>query len=151
MAEAQGFEPWMGLHPCWFSRPVHSTALPRFRTISWCFVESRHVLAKHFHLAKCIRTVFNGFILIMSFFSASKLIWPLITPSNFLVLGLLLSLCLMVFCQSRLRQVGQYGVIFFAAVFIVLMVVPIGYWGMSKWERQIETSALPAHVDGIID
>ena len=28
MADRQGFEPWMGLHPCRFSRPVHSTTLP---------------------------------------------------------------------------------------------------------------------------
>ena len=28
MAEGRGFEPRKGLHPCWFSRPVHSTALP---------------------------------------------------------------------------------------------------------------------------
>lgn len=32
MADRQGFEPWMGLHPCRFSRPVHSTALPSVRT-----------------------------------------------------------------------------------------------------------------------
>ena len=28
VADSQGFEPWKGLHPCRFSRPVHSTALP---------------------------------------------------------------------------------------------------------------------------
>ena len=28
-AEARGFEPLKGINPCWFSRPVHSTALPR--------------------------------------------------------------------------------------------------------------------------
>ena len=28
MAEGQGFEPWMGVNPCRFSRPVHSTTLP---------------------------------------------------------------------------------------------------------------------------
>ena len=28
MAERQGFEPWKDLHPCRFSRPVHSTTLP---------------------------------------------------------------------------------------------------------------------------
>src|SRR5690554_4370640 len=28
MAEGQGFEPWKGVNPCRFSRPVHSTALP---------------------------------------------------------------------------------------------------------------------------
>ena len=32
MAEGQGFEPWKGFTPCWFSRPVHSTALPPLRT-----------------------------------------------------------------------------------------------------------------------
>ena len=28
MAEEEGFEPSKGFHPCRFSRPVHSTALP---------------------------------------------------------------------------------------------------------------------------
>ena len=31
MVEGQGFEPWKGISPCWFSRPVHSTALPSLR------------------------------------------------------------------------------------------------------------------------
>ena len=31
MAEKVGFEPTRGLHPCRFSRPVHSTALPLLR------------------------------------------------------------------------------------------------------------------------
>ena len=30
MAEEVGFEPTMGVNPCRFSRPVHSTALPLF-------------------------------------------------------------------------------------------------------------------------
>ena len=30
-AESQGFEPREGLHPRWFSRPVHSTTLPTLR------------------------------------------------------------------------------------------------------------------------
>jgi len=32
VAEGQGFEPWKGLTLCWFSRPVHSTALPSLHT-----------------------------------------------------------------------------------------------------------------------
>ena len=28
LAEREGFEPPKGANPCWFSRPVHSTALP---------------------------------------------------------------------------------------------------------------------------
>lgn len=28
MAEGQGFEPWVGVNPRWFSRPVLSTAQP---------------------------------------------------------------------------------------------------------------------------
>lgn len=28
LAEGQGFEPWKGVNPCWFSRPVLSTAQP---------------------------------------------------------------------------------------------------------------------------
>ena len=32
MAERVGFEPTMGSHPCRFSRPVHSTALPPLRS-----------------------------------------------------------------------------------------------------------------------
>jgi hypothetical protein len=32
MAEGQGFEPWIGLTLCRFSRPVHSTTLPPLRT-----------------------------------------------------------------------------------------------------------------------
>jgi hypothetical protein len=31
VAEDQGFEPWKGINPCRFSRPVHSTALPTLR------------------------------------------------------------------------------------------------------------------------
>ena len=31
LAERQGFEPWKAVTPCWFSRPVHSTALPSLR------------------------------------------------------------------------------------------------------------------------
>ena len=31
VAERQGFEPWKDLHPCRFSRPVHSTTLPSLR------------------------------------------------------------------------------------------------------------------------
>ena len=31
MAEEEGFEPSKGFHPCRFSRPVHSTALPPLR------------------------------------------------------------------------------------------------------------------------
>ena len=31
MAEGEGFEPSMDSRPCWFSRPVHSTALPPLR------------------------------------------------------------------------------------------------------------------------
>ena len=37
MAERQGFEPWKDLHPCWFSRPVHSTALPSLRQFEHTF------------------------------------------------------------------------------------------------------------------
>ena len=33
MAVGQGFEPWKDLHPRWFSRPVHSTALPTHRIL----------------------------------------------------------------------------------------------------------------------
>ena len=33
MAERQGFEPWKGVNPCWFSRPVHSTALPSLQAV----------------------------------------------------------------------------------------------------------------------
>ena len=33
MVEGQGFEPWKGISPCWFSRPVHSAALPSLRKI----------------------------------------------------------------------------------------------------------------------
>ena len=33
MAERQGFEPWKELPPCWFSRPVHSTALPSLHAL----------------------------------------------------------------------------------------------------------------------
>ena len=33
VAERQGFEPWKDLHPCRFSRPVHSTTLPSLRNI----------------------------------------------------------------------------------------------------------------------
>ncbi len=40
MAEEQGFEPWKDLHPCWFSRPVHSTALPLFQSFSPVFKTS---------------------------------------------------------------------------------------------------------------
>ena len=32
MAEGQGFEPWMGVNPCRFSRPVLSTAQPTLLT-----------------------------------------------------------------------------------------------------------------------
>ena len=31
VAEEEGFEPSKGFHPCRFSRPVHSTALPPLR------------------------------------------------------------------------------------------------------------------------
>ena len=31
MAEGQGFEPWVGVNPRRFSRPVHSTTLPPLR------------------------------------------------------------------------------------------------------------------------
>ena len=31
VAEAVGFEPTRALRLCWFSRPVHSTTLPRLR------------------------------------------------------------------------------------------------------------------------
>ena len=34
VAEGQGFEPWKGLTLCWFSRPVHSTALPSLHAYS---------------------------------------------------------------------------------------------------------------------
>ena len=33
MAEEEGFEPSKGFHPCRFSRPVHSTALPPLRKL----------------------------------------------------------------------------------------------------------------------
>ncbi len=32
VAERRGFEPRKELPPCWFSRPVHSTALPSLHT-----------------------------------------------------------------------------------------------------------------------
>ena len=32
VAEEVGFEPTKGVNPCWFSRPVHSTALPLLRS-----------------------------------------------------------------------------------------------------------------------
>ena len=35
MAEGRGFEPRKGVNPCWFSRPVHSTALPSLRILVW--------------------------------------------------------------------------------------------------------------------
>ena len=40
VAERQGFEPWKDLHPCRFSRPVHSTTLP-----------SLHCLVNYFLIA----------------------------------------------------------------------------------------------------
>lgn len=32
LAEGQGFEPWRGVNPCWFSRPVPSTTRPALRS-----------------------------------------------------------------------------------------------------------------------
>ena len=43
MAEGQGFEPWKGVNPCWFSRPVHSTALPTLRWFEWMRIVVRLV------------------------------------------------------------------------------------------------------------
>ena len=37
VAERQGFEPWKDLHPCRFSRPVHSTTLPSLRQCEYEF------------------------------------------------------------------------------------------------------------------
>jgi hypothetical protein len=44
MAEGVGFEPTKGFHPCRFSRPVHSTALPPLRkTVRFKNQDSREV------------------------------------------------------------------------------------------------------------
>lgn len=32
--EGQGFEPWKGVNPCRFSRPVHSAALPSLQELA---------------------------------------------------------------------------------------------------------------------
>ena len=50
MADGVGFEPTMGLHPCRFSRPVHSTALPSLRICNRdaLWAETTHFLSLKF-------------------------------------------------------------------------------------------------------
>lgn len=86
----------------------------------------------------------------MSFFSASKLIWPFLQPSNLMIISMLFFLVLLC-CQSNtLRRIGRYGALIFSLLFVFLMVIPVGYWSMSRWERRVEAPSLPADIDGII-
>ena len=57
VAERQGFEPWKDLHPCRFSRPVHSTTLPSLRQDEYTLLTK--VLIKSSNLFRINKKILN--------------------------------------------------------------------------------------------
>ena len=47
VAEAVGFEPTRALRLCWFSRPVHSTTLPRLRQGAGLYYDAMPLLRRN--------------------------------------------------------------------------------------------------------
>ena len=52
MAGRQGFEPWKDLHPCRFSRPVHSTTLPSAHKVIDANVVCERLINGHIPIRK---------------------------------------------------------------------------------------------------
>ncbi|NPD13942.1 YdcF family protein [Xinfangfangia sp. D13-10-4-6] len=81
------------------------------------------------------------------FFAASKIIWTLIRPETWLVIGLALT-CLGLFLGRR-RLAGWSGGLTLSYA-LVLAILPVGDWALRPLELRYPIPAPPARVDGIL-
>lgn len=82
------------------------------------------------------------------FFYASKILWPLVSPGNLLLLLLCAGAGLLL---TRWRRAGRRIVLIVAVAALAVATMPLGQWMTATLEQQFPPpSALPAAVDGII-
>lgn len=82
------------------------------------------------------------------FFWTSKLIWLVISPENWLLILILLSL---IFLYSGRYKIVKYLLTSLSVLLIILAFIPVGEWLLYPLESRFQTNPeLPAKVDGII-
>lgn len=81
-------------------------------------------------------------------FVLSKVIWPVVTPSNLLAIVLVLGAAL---ALTRWRRLGRRLLLAVAAAVFPVMICPVDEWLMAPLEHRFAAPAdLPERVDGII-
>jgi uncharacterized SAM-binding protein YcdF (DUF218 family) len=81
-------------------------------------------------------------------FIASKLLWPLVVPGNFLLLLLVVGAVLLF---TRWRRLGRAVVVAVTFVLVALAVLPVGNWLVAPLEnRFVVPDPMPPRVDGIV-
>jgi len=86
------------------------------------------------------------------FYHVSKFLWGFAAPSNFLVIWLVLGAVLYFTTQAGRRAcIGRFMLLSGLSFAVIVMVFPIGSWGLSLLEERIpQPKELPAEVAGII-
>jgi uncharacterized SAM-binding protein YcdF (DUF218 family) len=82
-------------------------------------------------------------------FTLSKLLWVFFTPSNLLVLLLLLGAFLAVAQRDTWRRLGRRLCFGVALIFFLIAALPVGEWVMAPLENRFPATQ-PDKVDGII-
>lgn len=81
-------------------------------------------------------------------FIASKLLWPLAAPGNFLLLLLAVGALLLF---TRWRRFGRGLVVLVTIVLVALALLPVGQWLMGPLENRFaRPDPMPERVDGIV-
>jgi uncharacterized SAM-binding protein YcdF (DUF218 family) len=84
-------------------------------------------------------------------FIASKVLWILTQPGNFLVLLLIAGVALQQWAgRSSLQCLGRRLTLLVAAAFLALAVLPLGNWLILPLESRFPAREPPPHVDGIV-
>jgi uncharacterized SAM-binding protein YcdF (DUF218 family) len=86
------------------------------------------------------------------FYYLGKFLWSLVAPGNALVLCVVCGAGLALLRPAgRLRCFGRWLLGAGLAALVLIMLVPLGYWGMAVLEERIpQPATLPAEVAGII-
>ncbi len=85
----------------------------------------------------------------MEFF-LSKVLWTFTAPGNLLTLALLAGAFLATSRRAFQAKVGRALIVFSAAAFFLIAVLPVGEWSAQPLENRFAAVQPPEHVDGIV-
>ena len=80
-------------------------------------------------------------------FILSKVLWPLVSPANFLAALLVIGVAALAFGR---RRIGWFFLGIGTALLVVLTVVPVWAWVLTPLEARFPRPTLPEKVDGVI-